>query len=511
MANESASLQKDLRLVILSDYIRKEFLDFKANQSIENINKLGVIPIFQYLKRRFVETKEHAFEIKKLAVLTGSLILIHRDKVDELKYEMPLDSFSNKPLSESEFEIITPKSIGKSKTVAAITALFDKGSITTIIGTKSLLGEGWDAPAINTLILASFVGSFVTSNQMRGRAIRVHPNIPEKTANIWHIACLDPTVEDGGADVQILMRRFKAFCGISLDEKSYIENGTDRLHLFDQPLDPEVLNMRMLSLASQRHSLKIRWSDAIAQGSSLVREIKLGYRDEAVHRKKRKFYYTDVVKYSLIELSTALFMVFSELIVNNLKVLFSRGLLFFIYSVGIGLILFFLPKTYKAISLYLQFGRRDKKLRNIGIALKKVMQHKGLLSTNEVNAEVVVENYQGGMLTCFLKNASEKDNILFLNYLMEIIEAVENPRYLLVSSEWMRAQLGFYNYFAVPGVLGDHKKSAQLFAQSWRQYVGQVNLIYTRNIEGRKLLVKARFHYLKEEDKLIVDKNVVWK
>jgi hypothetical protein len=34
------------------------------------------------------------------------------------------------------------------------------------MATKSLLGEGWDAPCINALMLAGFVGSFVLSNQM---------------------------------------------------------------------------------------------------------------------------------------------------------------------------------------------------------------------------------------------------------------------------------------------------------------------------------------------------------
>jgi len=57
--------------------------------------------------------------------------------------------------------------------VCLITSVFEQGGITVLVGTKSLLGEGWDAPCINTLVLASFVGSFVLSNQMRGRAIRV--------------------------------------------------------------------------------------------------------------------------------------------------------------------------------------------------------------------------------------------------------------------------------------------------------------------------------------------------
>ena len=52
--------------------------------------------------------------------------------------------------------------------VAVITAMFEAGRIHVLAGTKSLLGEGWDSPSINSLILASFVGSFVLTNQMRG-------------------------------------------------------------------------------------------------------------------------------------------------------------------------------------------------------------------------------------------------------------------------------------------------------------------------------------------------------
>ena len=59
--------------------------------------------------------------------------------------------------------------------VSAVTQLFQEGQIHVVIGTKSLLGEGWDAPCVNSLILASFVGSFMLSNQMRGRAIRIWP------------------------------------------------------------------------------------------------------------------------------------------------------------------------------------------------------------------------------------------------------------------------------------------------------------------------------------------------
>ena len=77
--------------------------------------------------------------------------------------------------------------------VELVSKLFSEGRINVLIGTKSLLGEGWDSPCINTLILASFVGSFIFSNQMRGRAIRIDPNNINKISNIWHLVTLEPT------------------------------------------------------------------------------------------------------------------------------------------------------------------------------------------------------------------------------------------------------------------------------------------------------------------------------
>ena len=62
--------------------------------------------------------------------------------------------------------------------VALVTRLFQRGAIRLLVGTQALLGEGWDAPAINSLILASNAGSYMLSNQMRGRAIRIDPAAP---------------------------------------------------------------------------------------------------------------------------------------------------------------------------------------------------------------------------------------------------------------------------------------------------------------------------------------------
>ena len=100
--------------------------------------------------------------------------------------------------------------------VHIVTQIFQLGEIEVLIGTKSLLGEGWDAPAINALVLATFVGSFVLSNQMRGGAIRTQKDNVDKTGNIWHLVCSDPTSPTGGDDLDLLTRRFKVLWGFPL-------------------------------------------------------------------------------------------------------------------------------------------------------------------------------------------------------------------------------------------------------------------------------------------------------
>ncbi len=127
------------------------------------------------------------------------------------------------------------------------TRLFTEGDINVLIGTAALLGEGWDAPAVNTLVMATVIGSYVSSNQIRGRAIRTDPQHPFKTATIWHLACiqsgegiketdyevLEKDFEPESDDWTLLERRFRAFVGLRYDEAA-IENGIDRLGISRQ-------------------------------------------------------------------------------------------------------------------------------------------------------------------------------------------------------------------------------------------------------------------------------------
>ncbi|WP_299680166.1 DEAD/DEAH box helicase family protein [uncultured Dokdonia sp.] len=513
IAFESAQLKTDLRAVVLADYIRKEFLDTPEEQ-LDTINKLGVIPIFNYLKaslKRDPEKWQAINRQEKLAVLTGSLIIIHDRLRSHIDAEIPSDYYTVSPMGDTDFLLLTPKEKGKNQIVRVMTSLFSKGHIEVLIGTTSLLGEGWDAPAINTLVLASYVGSFVMSNQMRGRAIRVHTKDPDKVASVWHLACIDPTVPDGGEDVDKLYKRFEAFCGVSLSGTPFIENGVDRFSIPKEHLDKNHLNTHMFSLAAQRQEVRHRWNIAIAKGNILVRELKLNLDNLKDRRGQKKVYYKDVVKYTIIELVTLVTFTLPELFFKNLGAFFSRGVLYFFYAILSGLALLFLPKTYKAIVLYIKYGRIDKQLHKIGQVLLKTMRDKHQITTPVSEIQLRIEKFDTGEVSCFIRGATAKEELLFVNNLEEIVKNIDNPRYMIAQSRWLQRTFGFSNYFAVPAAFAERKQDALLFFKYWKIYKGPATLIFTRNPKGRKQLLKARFHYLNTEGGFKTKTATIWK
>jgi hypothetical protein len=159
---ESDSMQAGLRCVVLTDFIRKGDLPRSANTHTE-FDDIGAVPIFETLRRADIPGI-------RLGVLCGSLVIVPDsarhliiDTAEEIGIEP--DDFVFRPLMhDSGYFALEIKGANRQGAVPLITTVFERGGITVLVGTKSLLGEGWDAPAVNTLILATFVGSYVLSN-----------------------------------------------------------------------------------------------------------------------------------------------------------------------------------------------------------------------------------------------------------------------------------------------------------------------------------------------------------
>lgn len=55
------------------------------------------------------------------------------------------------------------------------------------------------------------------------------------------------------------------------------------------------------------------------------------------------------------------------------------------------------------------------------------------------------------------------------------------------------------------------KRDAQIFGQLWNKYIGKGEIVYTRNAQGRKLLLKARKYAFSASKREKTEKLSKWR
>ncbi|MDQ6805831.1 MAG: DEAD/DEAH box helicase family protein, partial [Actinomycetota bacterium] len=86
------------------------------------------------------------------------------------------------------------------------TRLLADGETRLLVGTRGLLGEGWDCPQLNVLVDMTDVAADISVRQMRGRSLRLDPGQPRKLACNWDVVCVAPELGRGPADYDRFVR-----------------------------------------------------------------------------------------------------------------------------------------------------------------------------------------------------------------------------------------------------------------------------------------------------------------
>jgi hypothetical protein len=151
----------------------------------------------------------------------------------------------------------------------------------------------------------------------------------------------------------------------------------------------------------------------------------------------------------------------------------------------------------------------DAVLLDIGRALLAGLRDARLISLNLDDKYVRVVETGEGSYQVFVDYASPADSEIFAQAYRELLGPVGNARYLIERDStslrsliyrplWLlvRTLIGqnqeLHAYHRVPDVLAARKERAVALARHWRRYVGGGRLIYTRNAEGRRILLEAR-------------------
>jgi len=492
---ECEDMGDGLRMVILTDFIRKDAMSLIGTDSV--IKTMGTVPIFESVRRA-------VGDIAKIALLSGSLVIVPNETAESIEKiaERRNISYREKPLEKADYTELVFTGSNKNK-VAVLTEALESGLINILVGTKALLGEGWDSPCINSLILASFVGSFMLSNQMRGRAIRIDRNKPDKTANIWHLATIEPPylLEEKldmivekvkykvtpsrdfiSDDYLMLVRRFQGFLAPSFSGGT-IESGIDRIDIIRPPFNEvgfEVINAEMLRRAALREEMAASWDAVLGQfDRPLV--------SDACQIPKRirpnKFLLVNIT--AVMAWTIAAFLLVEMLWV--IPELMGSPLQWILTS---AIVLIAVSFIWKALDRIIKFISPEQTVKTLATCLIKAMQELNLLESPE--ARVEIRKCESGFSHVIIRNANAHDNERFGKAIAEMLTAIDNPRYIMIKKHRLLPRMSYTHSYACPSIIGSNKERAEILAKNLKKHIGEFKLFFTRNPEGRTHLTKSK-------------------
>lgn len=504
---EHETLGSELRQLILTDFIRKDFEAHLGNPEVQ-YSQLGVLPYFEVLRRELVEQQLDV----PMAVLTGSLVIIPSGVKSRLEAVFGADNITFQTVGQlDEKDYVKVRLVGSQHDlVSAVTQLFREGQIHVVIGTKSLLGEGWDAPCVNSLILASFVGSFMLSNQMRGRAIRIWPENPEKTSSVWHLVSInlaekklfkkeegeeDLPIGIDSPDMELLQRRMKQFLGLHYNENT-IESGVDRLDLGNIEFTKKnltILNQETISRSRNREELRERWNESLP----LLEDMEVASEVQVDKTFLPTVLLTDARKIltyaQAIVLTELIVYLFLDFVKRPSQLLYPVFILSLIVLNIVWLRYFLYKSPYKRLELFAE-------------AIRKALLASGHLQTQNCKARVVRGDKDSIQTSTYLKGGTLREKELFAQALSEFFAPIENQRYILRAETWVNDQT---KYFAVPSMFDKRKEDVVAFVANIEKNIGKYEIIYTRNVEGRHILLDARLNALGNKQERTFSKKKV--
>ena len=414
------------------------------------------------------------------------------------------------------------RGLGSAAVVAAVSQLVTDGTVRLIVGTRGLLGEGWDCPAVNTLIDLSSVATSSATQQLVGRTLRLDPAWPAKVAHNWAVtAVIEADVRlDGNGDIARLARKHSRTWGMTLDEPAAIVRGLGHTLTAEQAvgltamLAKEKGAPRAVALNDQtREALRPR---AVTRARWGIGEPYLGEQREAlfVDRPARtRSFAGNLTLDTVVAAVIALAAVAGGVV---LQIALRGGGTVLAWAIGILLMCVLLISMFHRELRWLWLAARRYSLpgqayQGAALALSRVLQARGETPAFGRDNIVVTPVYADRKTVArydlaIVGGSATEQNVVF-DALEELFGPVREPRFLLeigvtkrgwgTAATWLAARIlavcgGSTRYLAVPKSIGRKREDAQAFAAAWQQEVGPCILHEIDAPEKLALLTRAR-------------------
>jgi len=385
--------------------------------------------------------------------------------------------------------------------VELATRIFTDGVTQVLVGTRALLGEGWDAPCVNCLVDLSAATTSVSVTQMRGRSLRLDPSDPAKIASNWDIVCVAPELTRGAADYDRFVRKHLHLFAPSDD--GAIEAGPSHVHPALGPFAPPhdtlfaEINHAMTRRAAKHDEARERWRIgqpyAGEEHDTLVVRARRGGAPAAAVDSPPAYPLDQRVPFGTAG-AAATISPLAAASTHNLAAL-------------TGLVV--VPAALAWAS-----GRLGRTQRELADALPLDLAAHAVCDTyrelgefsQQAAGSLAIEPRASGYLRCYLREATPEESERFTNALDQVVSTVAFPRYLvsrlvptaergriaLLARSLLRRPPFEVQWAAVPEDLGRNKQRAEIFAQAWRRWLGPSELRFTqRSSDGRATLAAA--------------------
>src|SRR6266498_4106675 len=386
--------------------------------------------------------------------------------------------------------------------VPLATRIFTAGATWALVGTRALLGEGWDAPCVNCLVDLTTATTGVSVRQMRGRSLRLDPGDPEKIASNWDVVCVAPDLSKGTGDYDRFVRKHLKLYAPSEDGR--IEAGPTHVHPALGPFAPPpaaqfaALNRAAAARARDYQLARARWRIGTSyrgedRDTLLVRDRR--QRPTVTPAPSQR-----VPRYPYKQLGPLALGVAGATTGGMLTALSGQptaALAAALLPTGLAWAAARLGRVRAELADALPLDRAAR-------AVLDAYQDLGEMSA-EAASSLTIEPRASGYLRCLLRDGTEEESARFTRALDDLLAPPEAPRYLvsrllpgpagrgrLLLRLLTRRAVFPVRWEGVPADLGRRKDRAEAFARAWRCWLGPSDLIFTHRTQaGHAALAQA--------------------
>ena len=372
--------------------------------------------------------------------------------------------------------------------VPLVTDFFAAGLSRCLIGTRALLGEGWNAPCANVLIDLGGATTSISVHQVRGRTLRLDPEDPAKVADNWDVVVVAGGHVRGTADYERFVRKHQDYYALS--GTGEIESGVSHVDSTLSPFGPpsddacDALTERLLTRPANREMAREGWRIGEAYRDSAVQTVRIRMGRSPGLPGRRLFRDRAAAEPDGMQgPATTLAALSGVGLVGGLMV-------------GQPMIGGLVGALAGGTSVAVDRARRrvaslapSDTLEDLAHALAEALAEADLIDGGLRGTVVRVAAQPGGYYRCFLEGARAADAQRFAEALAELIEPIWDPRWIVSrrlryvptspagAIRLLAGQLrgvvpaGEVVWHTVPTVLTRRRASIETFERAWRLWV----------------------------------------